>query len=144
MGSEGAVSSQMEQMARSLDHGLTGQMVRYGIVGIALAVLYATVYWAGATLFELPAQLANAAGFAAALIAGYALHSRWSFRGHGQRSGWSLSRFLVVNVTGYLLNCLWVWLIVQRFGQAIELSIVPIVTLTPAFTFLLNRRWTFA
>jgi putative flippase GtrA len=24
-----------------------------------------------------------------------------------------------------------------------ELSIVPIVTLTPAFTFLLNRRWTF-
>ena len=73
-----------------------------------------------------------------------ALHSQWSFRGHGRRSGWSLSRFLAVNVTGYVLNCLWVWLIVQRLGGPIELSIVPIVTLTPAFTFLLNRGWTFA
>ncbi len=134
----------MQQIARSLDQGLVGQMLRYGIVGVALAALYAGVYWAGATLFGLPAQLANAAGFITALITGYALHSRWSFRGHGERSGWSLGRFLIVNVAGYLLNCLWVWLIVQRLGQAIELSIMPIVTLTPAFTFLLNRRWTFA
>jgi putative flippase GtrA len=134
----------MEQIARSLDNGLAGQVLRYGIVGVALAVLYATVYWAGATAFHRPAQVANAAGFVAALIAGYALHSQWSFRGHGRRSGWSLSRFLAVNVSGYVLNCFWVWLIVQRLGGPIELSIVPIVTLTPAFTFLLNRRWTFA
>jgi len=134
----------MEQIARSLDNGLTGQVLRYGIVGGALAVLYATVYWAGASVFHRPAQVANAAGFIAALIAGYALHSQWSFRGHGQRSGWSLSRFLVVNFAGYLLNCLWVWLFVQRLGGPITLSIVPIVTLTPGFTFLLNRGWTFA
>jgi hypothetical protein len=37
-----------------------------------------------------------------------------------------------------------VWLIVQRLGRPIELSILPIVMLTPAFTFLLNRRWTFS
>ena len=134
----------MEQIARSPDPGLAGQVLRYGIVGMALAALYATVYWAGASVFHRPAQVANATGFIAALIAGYALHSQWSFRGHGQRSGWSLSRFLVVNFAGYLLNCLWVWLIVQRLAGPIEFSIVPIVTLTPAFTFLLNRGWTFA
>jgi putative flippase GtrA len=119
-------------------------MLRYGITGVALAALYAGVYWVGASLLHNPVQVANAAGFVTALIVGYALHSQWSFRGHGQRSGWSWSRFLIVNVAGYLLNCLWVWLIVQRLGRPIELSMVPIVTLTPMFTFLLNRRWTFA
>lgn len=134
----------MERIARSVDRELAGQMLRYGITGIVLAALYATVYWAGARLLHSPAQMANAAGFLAALVAGYILHSTWSFRRHGRRSGWSWTRFLIVNFAGYLLNCLWVWLIVQHLGRPIELSIVPIVLLTPAFTFLLNRRWTFA
>jgi putative flippase GtrA len=134
----------MAQIARSVDRALAGPMVRYGATGGLLAVLYAGVYWAGATLLHAPAQLANAAGFMAALIAGYGLHSRWSFRGHGRRSAWSGGRFLAVNLAGKLLNAIWVWLIVQRLGQRSELAIVPIVTLTPAFTFLVNRRWTFA
>jgi putative flippase GtrA len=129
---------------KSLDRELAGQVLRYGITGMALAALYAAVYWTGARLLHSPAQVANAAGFIAALIVGYVLHSQWSFRGHGQRSNWSWSRFLVVNLAGYLLNCVWVWLIVQRLGRPVEFAIVPIVTLTPAFTFLLNRRWTFA
>jgi len=134
----------MEAIARMVDGKLAGQVLRYGITGIMLAALYAGVYWAGASVLGIPAQVANGAGFVAALVGGYVLHSRWSFRGYGRRSGWSWSRFLLVNFAGYLLNCLWVWIFVQRFGQAVDLSILPIVTLTPAFTFLLNRRWTFA
>lgn len=134
----------MEQIAKSLNRELVRQVLRYGITGVALAALYATVYWTGARQLHVPVQVANAAGFIAALIVGYVLHSQWSFRGHGRRSGWSWSRFLVVNLAGYLLNCVWVWLIVQRLDRPVELSILPIVTLTPALTFLLNRRWTFA
>lgn len=134
----------MERIALSSNRQLAGQMLRYGVTGIGLAALYAAIYWAGATLLAMPAQLANGAGFVAALIAGYILHSQWSFRGHGRRSGWSWSRFLVVNFAGYFLNCLWVWLIVDELARPVALSIVPIVTLTPLFTFLLNRRWTFA
>lgn len=134
----------MERIALSSNRQVAGQMLRYGVTGIGLAALYAAIYWAGATLLAMPAQLANGAGFVAALIAGYILHSQWSFRGHGRRSGWSWSRFLVVNFAGYFLNCLWVWLIVDELARPVALSIVPIVTFTPLFTFLLNRRWTFA
>jgi putative flippase GtrA len=134
----------MERIALSSNRELAGQVLRYGVTGVGLAALYAAIYWAGATLLAMPAQLANGAGFLAALVAGYVLHSQWSFRGHGRRSGWSWSRFLVVNFAGYLLNCLWVWLIVDELARPVALSIVPIVTLTPLFTFLLNRRWTFA
>lgn len=137
-------SSEMEAIARRADPELTGQVLRYVVTGAILAALYAGIYWAAAELFHITPQVANGAGFLAALIAGYAMHSRWSFRGHGRRTAWSPGRFLAVNFAGYLLNCLWVWLIVQRLTQPIELSIIPIVTLTPAFTFVLNRRWTFA
>jgi len=134
----------MARIARSVDRELAGQMLRYGATGILLAALYAGVYWTGAALLHAPVQLANGAGFIAALIAGYGLHSRWSFRGHGRRSAWSGGRFLAVNLAGYLLNVIWVWIVVQRLGQPVDLSIIPIVVLTPAVTFLLNRRWTFA
>lgn len=133
----------MESLARNSGRELAGQVLRYGASGVALAALYAAVYWVLAARLAIAPQLANGAGFLAALLTGYVLHSRWSFRGHGTRQ-WSWSRFLVVNFAGYLLNCLWVWLIVDHFGAPVWISILPIVTLTPAFTFLLNRRWTFA
>lgn len=123
---------------------MLGQALRYGVTGVALAGLYAAVYWCGAVVIALPAQLANGAGFAAALVAGYMLHSQWSFRGHGRRGSWSWGRFLVVNFAGYLINCLWVWLVVDEMSYPVAMAIIPIVTLTPIFTFLLNRRWTFA
>jgi putative flippase GtrA len=134
----------MERTAANRRGELVAQMLRYGITGVGIALLYAGVYWFGADRLEVPPQMANGAGFSAALLAGYVCHSRWSFRGYGSRSGWSASRFLIVNIGGYLLNCFWVWVIVQHLGRPVELSIVPIVTLTPAFTFLFNRRWTFA
>ena len=134
----------MEAIARSLSGELGGQALRYGATGVFLAALYASVYWIAAIIGSIPVQAANGAGFVAALIAGYALHSRWSFRGHGSRSAASRIRFLLVNLAGYGLNCLWVWIIVQRLGLPIEYSIAAIVTVTPPFTFLLNRQWAFA
>lgn len=134
----------MKPITRSGIDEMVGQGFRYGVIGIALAGLYAAIYWCGAVLLALPAQLANAGGFVAALVAGYVLHSRWSFRGHGQRSHWSWGRFLVVNFVGYLINCLWIWLIVDQLSYPVAAAIIPIVTLTPVFTFLLNRGWTFA
>ena len=117
---------QRVEARRELDEKVE-QGLRYGLIGIALAGLYAAIYWCGATLIAMPAQLANGAGFAAALVAGYVLHSRWSFRGYGSRSNWSWGRFLVVNFAGYLLNCLWVWLIVDQWAYPVALSIVLLV-----------------
>ena len=134
----------MQQIARRRDRELAAQVLRYGLTGLVLAALYAGVYWAGAKALHTAAQFANAAGFIAAVVVGYVLHSRWSFRGHGERDSWSAGRFLVVNLAGYGLNCAWVWAVVSRLGYPPEFAILPIVGLTPAFTFLLNRHWAFA
>lgn len=126
--------------------GVTGQLVRYGISGVFLAFLYSAVYWLLATQAGIPALVANTAAFLVSLVLGWLIHSRWSFRGHGpsERSGLAYGRYFLVNVAAYGLNSVWVWLIVLRLGGSVELSLVPILGVTPWVCFWINRRWTFA
>ena len=128
------------------DQGLAGQIVRYGISGGLLTLFYSAVYWTVAVPLSVPALIANSAAFLVTLVAGWLIHSRWSFRGHGQsdRPPIAYARFLLINLAGYALNSFWVWLIVLRLGGSVTLSIVPIALVTPWLSFWLNRRWAFA
>lgn len=123
-----------------------GQIVRYGISGGALVVFYSAIYWTGAAVLGIPALVANSIAFVATLVLGWAIHSRWSFRGHGRRDRPAIaySRFLLVNLGGYALNSFWVWLIVERLQGSVTASLVPIVLVTPWLSFWANRRWTFS
>ncbi len=134
----------MERLADDR-HAVVHQMIRYGITGAGLTAFYSAIYWGTAVLLGVPALIANSLAFAATLVIGYAVHSRWSFRGHGSRDRplRSTGRFLFVNFAGYLLNSFWVWLIVERSGGSVALSILPIAFVTPWLSFTLNRRWTF-
>ncbi|MBU6268227.1 MAG: GtrA family protein [Sphingomonadales bacterium] len=135
--------------AGSARAAIAGQALRYGASGALLAALYSTVFALLATHGGLHPQLANAIAFAVNLVAGWALHSRWSFRGHGlgtaSRGRVRTARlaYAAGNLAAYALNAFWVWLVVGRLGLPVLWSIVPIVTLTPAFTFLLNRKLVF-
>jgi putative flippase GtrA len=126
--------------------GVKGQLVRYGISGAFLAFFYSAVYWTLAAQAGVPALLANSAAFLVSLAAGWLIHSRWSFRGHGpsERTGLAYGRYFIVNVAAYGLNSFWVWLVVLRSGGSVELSLVPILGITPWVCFWINRRWTFA
>ena len=135
----------MRQLFNS-DRALTGQILRYGISGALLTVFYSAIYWTAAVPLSVPALIANSLAFVATLVAGWLIHSRWSFRGHGdsERPPIAYVRFLLINLAGYALNSFWVWLIVLRLGGSVALSILPIAFVTPWLSFWLNRRWAFA
>lgn len=125
------------------DPVLLGQIVRYGISGVALTLFYSAVYWGAATQAGIAPLIANTLAFLLTVAIGYPVHSRWSFAGHGQRGGAGPVKFLVVNIAAFALNSFWVWLIVERMAQSVELSLVPIVFVTPVLQFLANRYWAF-
>lgn len=128
-----------------LSREVRGQILRYGLSGALLAVIYSLVYWICAARIGLSPYVANTAAFVCNLVAGWFFHSRWSFRGYGPSGApvGAYARFLAINGTGYGLNSLWVWIIVYRLGASVELPIVPIITVTPALCFVLNRLWIF-
>lgn len=134
-----------------LDHrykalwNMWAQIMRYLFVGGGITALGAAIYWVCATLLHVPPLIANSLAFVVGVMIGYVLHSRVSFRGHGSRDdlGRTTTRFLAVNLFGYAMNSLWVWLLVEHWRGPTWWPIVPMVLLTPIITFVMHRRWTF-
>jgi len=125
---------------------LVGQLVRFGLTGGLLTLLVAGGYWAVATFLGVEPMLSLTLNFILFTGLGYVLHSRFSFRGHGSRDNAPVRtlRFLAVNMTGFLTNQFFVWLLVKKLEGPTWWPVIPILFVTPLLTFWLNRRWVFA
>ena len=123
-----------------------GQLLRYGLTGGLVTLVYALVYAGLVRGAHVAPLVANIAGYLVAVVLGYLLHSRWSFRGHGQRDNAARTtiRFVLVSLLSLALNSLWVWIIVHGLHLSTLLPLVPISTVTPLVVFWLNRVWVFA
>ncbi|HEX8192798.1 MAG TPA: GtrA family protein [Allosphingosinicella sp.] len=125
---------------------LVGQVIRFGMTGVLLTLLVAGGYWIAADVFGIEPMLSMTLNYLVFTALGYVLHSRFSFKGHGDRDNPSARtiRFFIVNTTGFLANQFFVWLLVKQMEGPVWWSVIPIVFVTPLLTFSLNRRWVFA
>ena len=121
-----------------------GQLVRFAIVGFSLAALYSAIYWYLATYVMAP-MLAVVAAFIVSASIGFVLHSRWSFRGHGQREDHALKiKFLLVQASGFLLNEIFTFVLTGPLVRGPTWwPLVPAIFVTPLATFILNRQLVF-
>lgn len=119
------------------------QLVRYGISGAIVTSLYTLVFVGVDSFTHAPLQLCNLAGFAAAVLLGYLLHSRVTFRNHGLRGRGSQLRFLVASVPSLVLNAGWAWLLGTHFHLPHWTVQLPIWFVTPLLVFAIQRWWVF-
>jgi putative flippase GtrA len=124
---------------------VAGQLVRYGLTGGVTTLVNIGVYWVLAWNGMDP-NLAWTIGYLAAVLVGYIVHSRWSFRGHGRRDNLARTggRFFAVSLVSFALNQLWVWLLVRYLGLPLWAPYPLAIGVTPLIVFSLNRRWVFA
>ncbi len=128
------------------DSGLLGQLIRFGIAGGLTTALYTAVYSPLASQKITSEQIANLIGYLVAMAAGYLIHSRWSFRGHGADMRQTTIRFFLVSLVSYALNTLWVFVLTDDAMLAGPWwwPLVPVLFVTPLVIFALNRLWVFA
>ena len=126
---------------------MLGQLVRFGVAGGLSTLIYAAVYLQlTATLFTgRHAVYAVPFAFAVAVTAGFFLHSRWSFRGHGTRDGGAGQRakFVVVQGSGMALNAAITWVGTALLHLPPWAPLLPAVACATIMTFFLNRWWVF-
>jgi putative flippase GtrA len=140
-----AIIRQIESWRAS---GMLQQLIRFGIAGGISSVIYFAVYMPLA-LYVFDAHLAVLAvppAFLVGVIAGFFLHSAWSFKGHGTRdqSGRQHLKFFMVQSFGLALNAAFTWIITgPLFHGPVWLPMIPVLTITPLATFALNRQWVF-
>jgi putative flippase GtrA len=119
------------------------QLMRYILAGLLVTQLAALVY-SMLVLQHVSPYLANAGSTACGLVAGYAIHSRWSFKdGRKDSETLQLGRFLTASAVAFAINSFWIWLTVRQLGLP-PLAPVPLMmAATPILSFLLNRYWVF-
>ena len=124
---------------------LLAQMIRFGLTGGLLTVLVAGGYWVAATFLGVEPMLSMTLNYLVFTALGYVLHSRFSFKGHGARDNMPVRtfRFFTVNTLGFVLNQLFIWVLVKQMGGPTWWPVIPILFVTPLVTFALNRRWVF-
>jgi putative flippase GtrA len=121
-----------------------GQLIRFVISGAFVTALGVGVYALVALVLQWHPQLGNFLAYVVAMATGYVMHSRWSFRDHGaERTHTTKVRFVIVSLISYALNSFWVWLLYTHLDLHRALPILPMLFITPAVTFLLNRQWVF-
>jgi putative flippase GtrA len=125
-----------------------GQLIRFGMVGGFVTGLYAIVYSPLAKFGIVSPQIANLCGYFIAMVTGYILHSRWSFKDHGARDNTARTtgRFFVVSLVSLGLNALFVFILTdaRMLAGPWWWPLIPILFVTPLATFTLNRVWVFA
>lgn len=126
---------------------MIGQLLRFAISGGISTLIYIAVYMP-LTTWVWPGPRAVYAvpfAFVVAVTAGFFLHSRWSFKGHGTREsgGRQQAKFVVVQGFGLALNGAFTWSITALLGMPPWVALIPVVTITPIATFALNRQWVF-
>ena len=121
-----------------------GQLVRFAIAGFSLAVVYSAIYWYLATYVMAPVA-AVVIAFLVSVSIGFVLHSRWSFRGHGQREDHALKvKFLLVQLSGFVLNEIFTWVLTGPLVHGRTWwPLVPAIFVTPLATYALNRQLVF-
>ena len=122
---------------------ILSQLVRFLISGALVTLLGVAVYAIVALGLGWHPQLGNLLAYLVAMATGYVMHSRWSFRDHGQRTKSTAVRFVIVSLISLALNSLWVALITGPLGLGPAWPILPMLFVTPAVTFVLNRYWVF-
>jgi putative flippase GtrA len=122
------------------------QAARYAFAGALITVLVAASYWAIAEFLHVDPMLSLTLVFLFFTGVSYVTHGAYSFRGHGARDRTYVraTRFLIINVLGFLSNQFFVWLLVKQLDGPTWWPTIPIIFVTPLLTFTLHRRWVFA
>jgi len=122
------------------------QLIRYGLAGLAITLAAAGSYWAITDLLHIDPMVSYGIVFLVFSGISYITHGEYSFRGHGERDRHHIrmGRFLAINVLGFLVNQLFIWLLVKELGGPTWWPTIPMVFLTPLLTFALHRRFVYA
>ena len=119
---------------------------KFASVGVIATGVHALVYAVAGGLLK--PVLANLIAFLIAFLFSYTGHFLWTFRaqtqGREMHEAFAYQfRFLVVALSGLLLNSVAVWLVTERLQIDYLYAVVPMVFIVPLLNFALAKVWAF-
>lgn len=122
------------------------QMLRYAVAGGLITLGVAASYWAIAEYLHVDPMISLTIVFLVFSGISYFVHGAFTFKDHGERDRHHVrgSRFLAINILGFVINQGFVWYLVKYLDGATWWPTVPMIFFTPLLTFALHRRFVYA
>ena len=120
-------------------------LLAFSSVGLFITFCSALGYWLLSGPAGVDPNIALLAVFCAFTVVGHFLHGRVSFRDQtdGRLHGRSFRRYTLINVLGFAMNQVFVFLFVKLWHWPDWTPVLPFVLVTPVFIFLTGRYWAF-
>ena len=118
-----------------------GQLLRYGIVGLAANSLGYGLY-IGLTYAGFGPKLAMSLLYVLGMLQTFVFNKRWSFRHEGMH-GQPFIRYIVTYGIGYLINLLVLFFLVDRLGFPHQIVQAVLIVIIALFLFMLQKFWVF-
>ena len=122
------------------------QMLRYALAGGLITLAVAASYWAIAEFLGVDPMVSLTIVFLVFSGISYLVHGVFTFKGHGGRDRHHVrgTRFIAINILGFLVNQGFVWYLVKYLDGPTWWATIPMVLFTPLLTFALHRRFVYA
>jgi len=134
----------MEQSIRPmLSQMINPSFTRFIVTGLVATLCHMAVLMLLVKQFGYDPTLATVPAFSAALILSYLVNHRWTFARTGRHSRY-FPRFVLVALSGLLLNMVIVYSCNNLFALPWHLTLIIIAISIPLLSFICHRLWTFA
>lgn len=122
------------------------QMLRYAVAGGLITLAVAAGYWAIAEYLGVDPMISLTIVFLFFSGVSYLVHGVFTFKDHGTRDRHHVrgSRFVAINILGFVVNQGFVWYLVKYLDGPTWWPTIPMVIFTPLLTFALHRRFVYA
>jgi putative flippase GtrA len=110
------------------------KLFRFAAVGGLNTLVTLSVFYLVHNIFHANYLIASVAGYTLGIINSYIWNKVWTFESSSKSIGFEFSKFIALNLTGFLLNVILMWIFVE------VLKIIPLVAqvLTIGIIFFLN------
>jgi putative flippase GtrA len=122
-------------------HPLSGQIIRFGLVGISAALVQFLGVAGFVSFFHLKPLIANCFAFLFAFQVSFLGHTHWTFK--AKNSAQTKRKFFVVSSCSFALNqTLYAYLLKYSHLHYL-LALLIVILIVPGLTFLLSKFWAF-
>jgi len=118
-------------------------------IGSIATVVHAFIYSQVSINIGMDAIPSNLIAFTFAFFISFTGHYNVTFRTSKQfqsriLTSPSMIKFLIVAITGLLMNTFFVWLLVEQLSFGKIFALIPMLTIVPPLTYLLSKYWAFS
>lgn len=114
----------------------------FALVGVTATACYAAVTLAAHAWLRLGPMSASVVGYLASVGVSYLGNSLFTFRQpvlHGPQA----ARFATISLAGFAVNQTITYVCAHLLGWPLTYTLVPVVVVVPATTFMLSKFWAF-